>query len=373
VKLPVDGLKALGDCGGWPRAELACADAPTDDRATVPAAASRPLVSVVTPFYNTAPYLAQCIESVLAQTYADFEYVLVDNCSTDGSTEIAESYARRDPRIRLIRRSQFLSQIQNYNRALTEISGNSKYCKIVQADDYIFPECLRLMVDAFEQSAAIGLVSSYSLAGNTVQASGYPYPTTLSQGKDCAQWHLRNGVSIFGSPTTVMYRSSVVRCHQPFYDETLLHDDLDKCMQLLREYDFGFVHQILSFTRIGNDSIYHGAGLYHWRYSSLVRFSIVLRYAPVFLAPDEASALIKETTRVYYGVLAKEAFHFWGRSFWQHHREGLRAVGQTLDRHYLTLQIGRELLRMGANPGSTAVRAVRFLKLMITSKTATCK
>src|ERR1700756_5379844 len=86
---------------------------PTDDRATA-TAASRPFVSVVTPFYNTALYLAQCIESVLAQTYAEFEYILVDNCSTDGSTEIAESYARHDPRIRLIRRSQLLSQIQNY-------------------------------------------------------------------------------------------------------------------------------------------------------------------------------------------------------------------------------------------------------------------
>jgi Glycosyl transferase family 2 len=76
----------------------------------------RPLVSVVTPFYNTEPYLAQCIESVLAQTYPHFEFILMDNCSTDGSGEIAESYARRDPRIRLIRCTQFLSQLANYNR-----------------------------------------------------------------------------------------------------------------------------------------------------------------------------------------------------------------------------------------------------------------
>ena len=58
-----------------------------------------PLVSVLTPFYNTAPYLAECIESVLAQTRGDFEYLLVDNCSTDGSDDIAAGYAARDPRI----------------------------------------------------------------------------------------------------------------------------------------------------------------------------------------------------------------------------------------------------------------------------------
>src|SRR6516165_5401066 len=95
------------------------------------ALATRPLVSVVTPFYNTAPYLAQCIESVLAQTHVEFEYILLDNCSTDGSGEIAEDYAHRDPRIRLIRCSQFLSQLANYNRALAHISGVSKYCKMV--------------------------------------------------------------------------------------------------------------------------------------------------------------------------------------------------------------------------------------------------
>ena len=119
---------------------------------------NRPLVSVVTPFFNTAPYLAECIESVLAQSYSQFEYILLDNCSTDGSSEIAATYASRDPRIRLIRGSQFLSQLPNYNRALAAISDASTYCKIVQADDWIFPECLQLMVQAFEQSESIGLV-----------------------------------------------------------------------------------------------------------------------------------------------------------------------------------------------------------------------
>src|SRR5271163_333260 len=91
----------------------------------------QPLVSVVTPFFNTAPYLAECIESVLAQSYSEFEYILMDNCSTDGSGEIAKTYAGRDPRIRLIRCSEFVSQLKNYNRALAEISDASQYCKIV--------------------------------------------------------------------------------------------------------------------------------------------------------------------------------------------------------------------------------------------------
>ncbi len=88
---------------------------PSSDRVLRVTPATRPLVSVVTPFFNTAPYLAEYIESVLAQSYSQFEYILMDNCSTDGSSEIAATYASRDPRIRLIRcnrRSCYVSRSQ---------------------------------------------------------------------------------------------------------------------------------------------------------------------------------------------------------------------------------------------------------------------
>lgn len=90
---------------------------------------TQPLVSVITPFYNTAPYLAQCIESVLAQSDTQFEYIVVDNCNTDGSYEIAEKYARQDPRIRPFRRSQLPPQLRNYNDALTKISDAASIAK----------------------------------------------------------------------------------------------------------------------------------------------------------------------------------------------------------------------------------------------------
>ena len=72
-----------------------------------------PLVSVITPFYNTARYLAECIESVLDQTFRDFEYLLVDNASTDGSLEIAQEYANRDSRIRVVHFDELVPQIPN--------------------------------------------------------------------------------------------------------------------------------------------------------------------------------------------------------------------------------------------------------------------
>ena len=69
---------------------------------------TKPFISVVTPFYNTQKYLAECIESVLRQTYQNWEYILVDNCSSDGSSEIAARYASQCDKIRVIQTEEVL-------------------------------------------------------------------------------------------------------------------------------------------------------------------------------------------------------------------------------------------------------------------------
>ena len=88
---------------------------------------SQPPVSVVTPVYNAEAYLAACIESVLAQTYTNWEYILVDNRSTDASRSIAESYARQDARIRVVTNAEFLPIMPNWNHALRQIDRASRY------------------------------------------------------------------------------------------------------------------------------------------------------------------------------------------------------------------------------------------------------
>jgi glycosyltransferase involved in cell wall biosynthesis len=333
--------------------------------------AARPLVSVVTPFYNTAPYLAQCIESVLAQSYPHFEYILMDNCSTDGSAEIAETYARRDPRIRLIRRSEFLSQLANYNRALAEISRTSEYCKLVQADDWIFPECLQLMVQAFEQSESIGLVSSYWVTGNNVGGAGFPSQTSMLPGKECVRWYLRTGITIFGSQTQVMYRASLVRQHDAFYNTSFPFADIQKCIEILEQWDFGFVYQVLSFTRTDNESILHQALLPMAAYP-LAQYVIAQRYGSVFFAVDEIASIIGKYKLQYYRALARAALRLRGRGFWRFHNVGLKALGQhhKLDWPYLAMITGAELLWLASNPGMTTVEALHRLKLKIRSKRA---
>jgi glycosyltransferase involved in cell wall biosynthesis len=109
-----------------------------------------PLVSVVTPVYNGEDFLTECIESVLRQTYGNYEYIIVNNCSTDRSLEIALNYAKKDGRIRVESNRQFLGVIANHNTAFRLICSDSKYCKVVSADDWLFPECLTRMVGVAE-------------------------------------------------------------------------------------------------------------------------------------------------------------------------------------------------------------------------------
>src|SRR6266849_696005 len=103
---------------------------------------SQPRVSILTPVYNGAEHLAECIESVLRQTYTNWDYTIVNNCSEDESLAIAQKYAVKDPRIRVIDNKRFLRIIENHNHTIRQISPESKYCKFVFADDWLYPTCI---------------------------------------------------------------------------------------------------------------------------------------------------------------------------------------------------------------------------------------
>ena len=130
---------------------------------------NEPLVSIITPVYNGELYISECIDSVLRQTYTNFEYIIVNNCSTDRTLEIAKKYAKKDKRIRIHDNDDFVDVITNHNNAFKKISNKSQYCKVVSADDYIFEDCIEKMVALAEENPSVGLIGS-SLAGIAILA-----------------------------------------------------------------------------------------------------------------------------------------------------------------------------------------------------------
>ena len=118
----------------------------------------QPLVSILTPLYNGEQHVRQCLEAVLAQTYSQWEYIIVNNCSTDTSLRIAEEYAAKEPRIRLYTNRDFVGAVANHNIALRYVSEESRYIKFAHADDWLFPECVARMVQVAEENPSVGLV-----------------------------------------------------------------------------------------------------------------------------------------------------------------------------------------------------------------------
>ncbi len=117
------------------------------------------MVSVLMTAFNREKYIAAAIESVLASTYSNYELVIVDDCSTDRTVEIARSYAGRDGRIRLFINEKNLGQFENRNLAAR--LSNGKYLKYLDSDDLIYPTGLDVLVSMMERypDAGYGLCS----------------------------------------------------------------------------------------------------------------------------------------------------------------------------------------------------------------------
>jgi glycosyltransferase involved in cell wall biosynthesis len=295
---------------------------------------STPLVSVVTPVYNGEAYLAECIESVLAQTFQNWEYVIVNNCSKDHTLEIAQQYARRDARVRVHNNNEFLSMIPNWNHALRQISAESKYCKVVHADDCLFPECLEQMVSLAEAYPSVGLVGAYRLEGNWVKPLGVlPYSNPVIPGREISRFTLTGTEYIFGSPTSLLIRSDLIINRSAFYNESNLHADTEACFEVLQHSDFGFVNQVLTYTRLHSEAMTSFSQKFNtYRLGWL---AILLKYGRICLE-GEYEQYLKQRLRRHYKALGNCVFQRKGKEFWQYQKNELNKLGLPFSRLALT-------------------------------------
>jgi glycosyltransferase involved in cell wall biosynthesis len=121
-----------------------------------------PKVTVVTPNYNYARYLPQRLDSILAQTYQDFELIILDNASTDNSREVIESYAK-DPRVKMIFNAKNNgSTFKQWNLGLSHARG--RYIWFAESDDYAEPSLLETLVDRLDRYPKVGIAFSQSWA-----------------------------------------------------------------------------------------------------------------------------------------------------------------------------------------------------------------
>lgn len=160
-------------------------------------------LTVLMTAYNRERYIAASIESVLAQTFADFTLLIVDDHSTDGTAATAERYAARDRRVRVVRNDRNLGDYPNRNRAAALVE--TEFFKFHDSDDVMYPHALETMIRPLAAEPAAGLAAS----GHTAWAGG-PCPMLLSPSQCYSREFLGAGLFMLG-PAGMMFRSAAFR------------------------------------------------------------------------------------------------------------------------------------------------------------------
>ena len=167
-----------------------------------------PLVSVVVPSFNNAAHIEATLDSVIAQTFTDFELIISDHSSTDGTPDCVMPFLR-DPRVRLVSISAGGGAWRNWNHVTSLACG--KYLKLVCADDLLTPNCLQMQVDAFEDAdPGVTLVASRRDIIDTngraiVRDRGLRNLGGRVAGHKAAREAVRSGTNVFGEPCCVLF------------------------------------------------------------------------------------------------------------------------------------------------------------------------
>ena len=318
-----------------------------------------PLVSVVTPVYNGEKYLAECIESVLSQRYTNWEYTIVNNCSSDNTLQIALTYQQKDRRIRVITNDHFVGAIENHNIAFRQISGTSDYCKLVSADDWLYPESLESLVSLAESNPQIGILQGYALNKDGVRWTGFPVNTQIWDGRWIGCQYLLGQIDLT-APSSQLYRSGLVMAVDPFFQGSNPSADVAACLRSLQHCSFGFVHQILSFERIHDGAI--TAKVRDLESYLLDRIELVLEYGPMYLSKQELASRLQQMIGNYYRTLAVALVNGRGMEYWRYHSARTRSLGIRMYGAGLGKAVGAKMFDLLLNPKLTLEKCLRRLR-----------
>lgn len=160
-----------------------------------------PTVSILVTVYNREAYLEECVHSILNSSYEDFEVIMVDDCSKDGSATLMRKLAEQDSRVHAYFNENNLRDYPNRNRAASLARG--QYIKYVDADDIIYRHSLATMVESMlaNPKAALGLEHSL------IQAES-PYPWHLSSEQAYQKQYLERGCLSCGPSGAIMRRDA---------------------------------------------------------------------------------------------------------------------------------------------------------------------
>jgi len=229
---------------------------------------SQRTVSVGIPVYNGGEYLCTCLESILGQTFSDFEVVAVDDCSSDESRNVIDRYAKMDDRVRVFQNSQNLGLVANWNRCVELARG--QWLKFVFQDDWLAPDCLRLMVEDAGKTGALLTVCRREYVFEDVSTEfrkRYPAvgqelsPGTVFPGKGlispvevCNAVLDRGVINFVGEPTATLIDRDAFRRFGVFNHRLIQWCDLEYWLRLAVNQGLSYIPEPLAFFRVHQNS-----------------------------------------------------------------------------------------------------------------------
>ena len=221
-------------------------------------------VSICIPTYNGARYLASCLDSALAQTFTDFEVVVVDDGSTDGTLEIVQRYAESDERVRVWKNARNLGLVANWNRCVEVASG--EWVKFLFQDDLLEPSCLEGMLRASRSGVDLvvarrGLIFEEGIA-SAIEEGYRSYLARHDLARHCpgheyiapeqfAEILLRNpGANCIGEPTATLMRRSAFERYGRFNRDLIMLCDWEHSARVAANRGLCYVDATLAHFRV---------------------------------------------------------------------------------------------------------------------------
>ncbi len=217
---------------------------------------SGPKLSVCIPVYNGAEFIKEAIDSVLSQSFTDFEIVVVDNQSTDNTISLVKSYS--DSRIKLFVNDTNIGMIPNWNKAMEYATG--KYIKILPADDFIYPGCLEKQMKIMEAdtNASIAMVGGrrniIDETGKILFNRGFSKSECEVSGFAAINKNARSGGNIIGEGAAVMFRKSILTKTGNFNSDIFYVLDLDLWYKILLHGNYHALPDVVSAFRVSKSS-----------------------------------------------------------------------------------------------------------------------
>ena len=215
-----------------------------------------PQITVAMPVYNGEGYVHLAIQSVLDQTYSDFELLIVDNCSTDGTLEVIKAFS--DPRIRLHVNSSNLGMVGNWNRSVELATG--EYIKFLSHDDLLDTTCLEEQIAGFmrHKQENIGIVTCKKKIINkdgkkVMHGLGLRGQRRVISGSVAIRKSIRYGRNIIGEPSVVLINTRGLNASGPF-ELPEFTPDIRMWFKILQKKDLFFIDKTLASYRISEQS-----------------------------------------------------------------------------------------------------------------------